>query len=260
MAKVMKDKMLKKGKNKLQKIKKGKKEVCEIFDIEKNGREKTIESCGAGEVKKGHITKTLMEKEKRQLFCIIAAMAVILISFFLVYAISQQSKRFEYNGFNFEKIMYDKLPLYYTKISITRADSNIINYNLYLRDDPRKKNIKPDAFVHFMRGDIFISLNKDFEKCDDTSLAMTNIGMLFGAIGLDLKAALDNLEQAEMLKRPYATCENTKNNTVILYKMANETGIKQQENCYIINVADCEILNATEAFIMQTLSDMKRKQ
>jgi len=236
-----------------------KKEVCEIFEIEKKGKEKIIESCGTQEIKEKHVTKSLKEAEKKQLFYAVIIMAAILVLFFLIYFMSQQTKKFEYNGFKFEKIMYDKLPLYYTKISITRMDGNIINYNLYLRNDPRKNNIESDAFVQFMKGAIFVSLNKDFEKCEDTNLAMTNIGMLFGAIGLDLRGALDNLEQAEMLERPYVTCENTKNNTVILYKEAGEAGIIQQGDCYVINVADCRILNATEAFIMQILSDMQRR-
>lgn len=236
-----------------------KKEVCEIFKVNKGKKEKSVELCGEVEAGKEKTSKHVKEAEKKQLFYAVIIMAAVLVLFFAAYAMFQQSKKFEYNGFKFEKIMYDKLPLYYTKISITRMDGNIINYNLYLRNDPRKNNIESDAFVQFMRGTIFVSLNKDFEKCEDTNLAMTNIGMLFGAIGLDLRGALDNLEQAETLKRPYVTCENTKNNTVILYTEADKTSIIQQGDCYAINVANCGILNATEAFIMQVLSDMQKR-
>src|SRR3989344_3977581 len=178
MAKIIKKKALKKSK-------KNKKEVCEIFNIGKGKKEKTVELCGAVETKKEKTSGYVKEAEKKQIFYIISIMAAILVLFFLVYFMSQQSKKFEYNGFKFEKIMYDKLPLYYTKISITRVDESVINYNLFLRNDPRKLDIKSEASVRFMTGTIFISLNRNFEKCEDTSLAMTNLGMLFGAFAFN---------------------------------------------------------------------------
>ena len=200
--------------------------------------------------------------ENKQVFYVVLVMALVIISFFVGYVIFQQSKIVYYEGFRFEKIMYEKLPLYYIKIPIVQLTGQLVNYNLYLRNDPRKLGIAEGTDVDFLKKEVFISLNSDFEKCEDTTLAMTNLGMLFGAMGLEAKGSLDNKEEADAASRPYITCENTKNNTVVSYRVAGsgETRIEQDENCYIISVANCEIQKATEAFIVKTLSDLKDSQ
>ena len=47
------------------------------------------------------------------------------------------------------------------------------------------------------------------------------------AIGFDIRSAVANQEDAQEYSKPYITCETNPEDTVLLFRMGNETVIKQ---------------------------------
>ncbi len=208
------------------------------------------------EEKKEESQKEETEKsdENKQLVYVIVIMAVVLIGFLGSYALINSSKSFEVLGLEFEKIKEGNIPFYYTKIHIVRPTGNAINYNLYLRNDPRTLNYPED--INYINGKItFISIDSSVGECEEGVLAFTNLGSFLAASGIQAKGALTNETLAGERGMPYVTCDNTKSNTVFVFKGGNESLTeKTGENCYTIYVKDCEIIKSVEEIILGTIS------
>lgn len=206
---------------------------------------------------------TISKKQQNQLLVILVTIAVIFIIVFTIYILAQKSKKFEYNGIKFERIMYDKLPLYYTQLGIHKGDGTSVNYNLYLRNDPRVNKIPVEAEIKFLVGQAYISVGDDLSACGESSLGLINLASFLSAMGFDVKGATSSRKVAVDTGHPYVTCNNSLDNTVIsLETTQGDSVITQADrnpNCFILKVKDCNVLNITEKFTVEMIKQVWRE-
>jgi hypothetical protein len=229
-------------KKKSEKESKKKEEVCEIFEIEKEGKEKTIKSCGFEKeeiAKKGNI-----EKENKLLRNILIFIGIFLLVIVLSFYIVKASNQFKYKGVKFNIVKEGELTLYHSSFPVVYNGSNAV-YNIYLRNDPRELEKEVPATGTLLSiDDTVINITQGIE-CDGKEgrgTAIANMVNLYAAIG------------KKIMKDDNASCDFLGRYMYINIRPGNETSIEKfGPNCYNININNCEILEGTERFIVGML-------
>ena len=205
-----------------------------------------------GEIKKN---PKRSKRYERQLKWIFIGMGVLVLIVLIVYFGIESTKRFDYGGIKFQKIKYDKLLLYYSKIPISDSSGNLkFYYNLYLRNDPRNVNIPVNGEIQLSKETI-LSVDESINGCEDNGIAGMTLGTFFQAAGINKVSGSTNETIAKERDLLYATCENT-NSSIIVLKQGNETFIREERpDCYVIQFKDCEVLKAVERFIVAAIAN-----
>jgi hypothetical protein len=204
--------------------------------------------------KQKKIKEKKKDKTEKQLVIIIVVMALIVLGIVAGYFIIQGQKKFDFIGLHFEKTKYGQLDFYYAKTQVTRPDGRIVNYNMYLRNDPRSLNL-PEVRVEYIKGkNVYISLDPSLGECSDGTLAFTTLGSFFGVTGIRAEAALTNKTESEEKQISYITCENTKDSTVFVFEEGETREIIKKDNCYVVSVPNCELVESVEEIILGTIA------
>lgn len=212
--------------------------------------EKKLDEKEKGELEKN--IKKEIEKQNKLLKNIFIVFGGIVVLAFFIYLFVNSLSHFEYKGVDFviEKYCDAKpcLTLYKTSIPISYEDSltgKIVeaDYNIYLRNNPKKlEKVSVEGEIIFRRNMV---LSVDDEKlfCDgDRVIAVGNIQKL-EILGVNLIAKNESEIKVYVPQNEYMFVD---------IKESNETDIIQKsENSYEINVADCEILKATERLMVE---------
>lgn len=207
------------------------------------------------EVKK----KPRKEKYENQLKWIFMILGIIILISLIFYFIIESTKKFEYGGIKFQKIMYDKLPLFYSRIPISDQYGNLkVNYNLYLRNDPRKlRDVAIDGIIN-LDDSVRISLDRASESECDGRESLMGLAQLISGIGYSLKTGFNDKELAEEKNISYFTCENSDaGTTTLVFKSSNQTKITLNGRCYTLEFADCKLREVTERFIVGWIVNTK---
>jgi len=213
-----------------------------------------------GKVRKklGQEIKEEKEEVKKSIkkWWIFGLVGIIVVFLILIALYNYQQSHFKYLDLEFSKIKMSSIPMSYAKIPLYDQNGNIATYyRLYLRNDPRDLEDVP------INGQIRVKekivMASDEIKCEDANIAGAQLGDFWGSIlqVTQVMAATTNRTLANEKEIEYATC-NTKeilflDSTVLIFKNGNTTKITQEaKDCYEITVKDCEILRATERFIL----------
>jgi len=201
--------------------------------------------------------KRKVEKEEKQIRTIFIMMVCLVLLIFLVYLLIESTKKFEYIDLEFRKVKKGDLNLYYTKFPVRDLSGEIRGYRgFYFREDPRAlEDIKIDGKIK-LKKDAALAADSDISGCEDSILAASTLTLFLQTAGVKSFGATTDKVEAIRYGRSYVNC-GEKNSillndyTIISFKESNETRIEQRNNgCYIINVANCDIMNATERFMM----------
>lgn len=246
----MEKKRSKKGKESIEK-----EEVCEIFDIEKDGKEKIVKKCTIEEEKDNPSEEQI--KKEAKVFKVIAIVIIGLILMFLAFLwlISSMNK-FNVGGTIFEIDKTDMIgkTLYKTSLPV-QGNSTITgkittaDYNFYLRNDPRQL----EKYVQFygiikLKKENVLNLTESFNCNGDGIIAIANMLKLYEIIG------------GNVIKDENASCDSLGRYGLINVLEGNETYIERYgPACYNIYVKDCEILKATERFMLEMFIDTNQK-
>ncbi len=120
-----------------------KEEVCEIFDVEKDGKEKTIKSCGIEETKAP--TETQIKKEYKTFKVIIITILGFILMFVAVLWLVNYFNHINVGGVIFEldktamtgRILYrTSLPVYGQSPVTGKVVTS--EYNFWLRNNPQE--------------------------------------------------------------------------------------------------------------------------
>ena len=172
-----------------------------------------------------------------------------LISFILVimlFALLMNSlSNFRYEGVKFKVVKEGELTLYRTAIPVIhRGIEN--EYNFYLRNDPRKLNVSFDGGLDLLDNAV-INETGNFVCDGDGVIAIANMVNLYEIIGID------------MIKDDAADCDVQGRYMFIRLRQGNETSIKEfGPSCYDININNCEILEGTERFMIETFVEVNK--
>jgi hypothetical protein len=241
------------GKKKKVSVKK--EEVCEIFDVEKEGKEQTIRSCGMEEEKKA--SSEQIKKEKNIFIKVIIVLMGFVLMFVAFFLINYYSTHFKVEGVNFEvdKTTLSGITLYKTTIpGVIGTNGSFIpgiytsgkqaNYRIWFRNDPRKLVDVPfNGDITLLRN-VVLNMTNSFNCNGDGIIAIANLQKVYTALG------------AKMITDKNATCDNAGRYTFLRISEGNETKISEDSNdreCYELKINNCEILSATEKFMLEIL-------
>ena len=213
------------------------------------------------EVVEKESSKKQMKHENKIFINILIILGILLVAFFMFYNAINSISSFEVEGIKFQMVTEGDLLLYKTSIpGKIENDTFVIgnfetgekaDYNFYFRKDPREliKNIDFEGGIVLNK---YMVLNMteglaNVSKCEgDSSIAIGNLAQLYvNAIG------------ATMMTDENATCDDVYGRyTFLRIEEGNETEIAEyglSGGCYKIKVKDCEILEGTERFMLETL-------
>ncbi len=187
---------------------------------------------------------------------------IAIISFAVLFVITgfviNAMNHFTYNGVEFEidktqlvgKTVYKtSIPYSYTDKITGKAVST--DYNFWLRTDPRTlEDIRFEGEIA-LKDNMVINMTKDFNCNGDGIIAVANIVNVYGALG------------TKVIKDENAGCDDLYGRYIwVNIKEGNETRITEwglNGGCYNIEVKDCEILEGTEKFLVETLAEANKR-
>lgn len=224
---------------------KDKEEVCEIFEVKKEGKEKVETSCGS--MPKKHATKKEIKEYNKILRNIFIILGVIFLLIFGGKFVLESIRHIEYSEVDFKIVREHNLIFYNTVIPIySKEGKHLADYNFYLRKDPRKlEAIEFDGELNLKKIAV-INMTDDF-KCDgDGVIGLANLIKLYDVIGSKIVRDENS-----------TTCDSEGKYMFLNVLPAEETKIeKTGPACYELQVKDCEILNATERFMVETFIEV----
>ena len=210
-------------------MKKGKKESKEEKKVEKkeNNQEKQV---------------------KLFIFGMVALIILIVLAYFLI----QGDKKFEYAGLEFQKGKVGDLTLYFIKIPLNSITGEVVGYaSSYVSEDPRKLTNIPINTQLMLKKEVALAADSKFvEKCEDSILAATRLSVYLKNTGINPVASTLNKKEAEELNRNYVNCSADSDYSIIAFETAEKDEIAKENNCYKVNVANCNVMNVTERLMI----------
>lgn len=229
-----------------KKIKEEKKEVKEIYEVERAGKEKEVEV--KGKLEEEHSGKKEMKKQERQLRIILIGIGIFCLFLILIFAGLKMIRNVNYGGVKYEVVQEGQLILYNTKVPVYDGDGkHVADYNFYLRTNPNDLESVPFEGELLMSKGYAMNLTNDF-KCDgDGVIAFANLMKQQEVAGL------------VFINDKNATCDELSRYVYYEFREGNETKIVQRGNasCYDVYVSSCEILPATEKIMAEVFVYLK---
>lgn len=228
-----------KKKTAIKKVKKSSKEkVCEVFEVEKEGKKQAIKTCGTEEVK--HATKEQIDKQNKLLRNILFVCGFLLFLFLGGYFFIDFIRHFEYQGVEFDVVQEGELILYKTSIP-TIYQGREIPYNFYLRKDPRESGkIELDGELVLLPNMVIDLTTQDLFCDGDWQISIANLIKLYQAIGVKVITDED------------AGCDSEGRYLFVTIQSSGESKIeKTGPACYNLKVNNCEILDVTEKLMVE---------
>lgn len=172
---------------------------------------------------------------------------------------------FEYSGLAFREERVGEIPVFHHSYYFKNPDDGrLINYNMFLRIDPRENNvsIEGDRLI-FEQGRkvVFLSVDsEDLRQCRYSQLAVANLAGFLADNQIPIKSGTPDFWAVATNKQQWVTCENKPGNKVIEVRKGNETKIVINGNCYKVYVNNCEILPALEKLQVQSIVEAREFQ
>lgn len=204
-----------------------------------------------------------LEKEQnKQLIVIFTIFLLILGSLIAGYLYVQQLNNFSYGGVDFQRGKEGDVVFYHGRFPINYQGQTLKVFNLYLRIDPRKNDI-PIATNFSLSSEVIVTFEPGLEKCELAIVGQSTLAQFVSSFPWVKKVtgAVSNKTYAEEFNIDFADCSNeTIDKTIILAKMSETPSIeKEGENCYILNVGNCEYLKTSERYIVGVIAEINEE-
>ena len=203
-------------------------------------------------------------KERRiekELLGVLIFLAVLVVVFFIASSYFKSLNYFEYKGLTFAKERLENIPIFHHSYYLKAPSGGLIQYNLYLRNDPRVNNVTLEGVSNLLApGAVaYLSVNSDgLQECKYGLLAVATISSFMSDNQMKVIAGNLDFWDAGAKRDKWVTCENQPGNRVVEILKGNETKVSIERNCYRIEVADCQILEAVEKLIVQSVVDARK--
>lgn len=229
----------------------------------KSLNEKEESESVKSEDKKSGATKKVLEREDKQLIWFIIGICAVFGIFLGAYFYTASLNNFEYLGLEWEKIKFGELDLYHTKVPIIYRGELVVNYNIYLRSDPRENDVPVNVNIGFTPGgDVIRTAEYEQWMCSGAKKGFADLGDFLSYFPTieNVTGGFNDAQIANETSQPYYTCENaTGGDTVIMWQKSDNPSIVQDSeypSCYILNVGECESIKTTEAFIIEFIRQL----
>ena len=198
------------------------------------------------------IPKSIRKKEEIYIKIAVIFMLALILSFIAGYFVIKSMNKFSYKGISFEKTKLGNSIFYIAKMPL----KNALPLSVYFRENPKKLE-RIEGVKIILTEEVALAIEKEGMECPDSLVAGTTLSQyLMKAFNFKTYAATTNKTDAASKNIPYARCGPFDSNSIILFKKANETRIREDNNCYILEFANCEIMNVTEKFMMDVYRDL----
>lgn len=222
------------------------------------------------------LQKEAQSKSDKRLYWILGSLAGLVVVFLAASSFFSSLGSIEYEGLTFTKEKFGDIPLfkYYFYANPTSSiTGQVIGQprlvTVFLRNDPRQNEVPVEGEIEFPRkvmyaeseDPIYLAINSTgLTECEDTTIALAGLASFLSQSGMQIEGAVVDEEEALEGNVPYVTCESRPDDAVIIFQAGSETKIvNEDENCHTITVANCEALDATEKFIVQSLLDARAR-
>ena len=214
-------------------------------------------------IKKVKTAPVLKERKiEKELLGVLIFLAVLVVVFVISSAYFKSLNYFEYNGLTFAKERLENIPIFHHNYYLKAPSGKLILYNLYLRNDPRYSNVTIEGLPSKLLapGSVaYLSVNSEgLQECKYGSLAVATISSFMSDNQMKVIAGNLDFWQAGARRDKWVTCENQPGNIVVELLKGNETKISINRNCYQIEVNDCQILEAVEKLMVQSVVDARK--
>lgn len=199
-----------------------------------------------------------------QFFWLVSIIIVITLGFVFIPVLYHQIfEKFEYAGVKFEKIEEGQLTFYHGQFPIIYKGNFSAIYNVFLRNDPRENKIPINTNLSLSQK-VSISLNDNVNLCEDMMLGQAELGKFISAFPFvkNVTAGVYNASVAKEYNVPQITCKNASDeNTVLIVQMSESPsiGLGEKENCYLINIGQCQYLESTERYVVGAMAQINGK-
>jgi hypothetical protein len=198
---------------------------------------------------KKQVKKSVEKKQEKYYNNILKVFFILFGVIFLIiiayYGISYTITNFTYDGISFKMVEEGGLIFYSTAVPIMFEGDNA-EYNFYLRNDPRELLVDFEGVLRF-KENMVLNSTGDFKCEGDGIIAIANMVNLYKILG------------TEVIRDENATCDENGEYVFIQIQEGNETKIEQfGPACYNMEVNNCEILEVTERFMIETFSSINK--
>lgn len=192
---------------------------------------------------------------------VILVVAAIIGLFFAAYYLFGALNKVEYRGLVFTKDKIGEIPIYRYTYHYT-ADGQNYNYNFYVRTNPEKNTVPVEGEIEFPeKRTAYVGINSTgLSQCNQSNIAIGGFTSFLVNNQIKVKVGTLDLEESKTNNYTLVNCVSYPNNPVVLLYAGETTKIYSQDNlCYRIEVANCEILEALEKFEISALADAKAR-
>ncbi len=204
--------------------------------------------------------EVVMRGEDKTLIWVLVVVAIVFGAILIPYFIHQSAKTFTYDSIDWQVKDMGQLHIFHGRfLSLTIPN---LHYNIFLRTDPRENNVSVSGKLNSYKYGGAISLSPSVDKCrGDLSRVMLDLSaFLKQGVGVGpILSASDNQTIAKRTGRPYITCENTFNRTVVVVRIGKENVAQDSNNhyCYTIYADNCEDSKSVEKFMVRAVKDFR---
>jgi hypothetical protein len=205
---------------------------------------------------------SVMERQQNfQLMVFFSVILVILGVLIGSYLYTHQLNNFKYGGVEFQRERLGESTLYHGRFPIIYQGKPIKVYNSFLRVDPRKNDV-PIKTNFSLSGNVIISFQPTIEKCDRAIIAQSNLAQFVSVFPwvTQVSGAVTDRGYADEVNISFADCtQATNDTTVILVRLSESEGIErsgENDNCYILNVGECNYLEVSEKYILGVMAQI----
>lgn len=185
----------------------------------------------------------------------------LIVVFLLAFFIFKEMKVVEYQGLKFTKEKLGEIPLYHYYYLYEDRTGQLVQNNIYLRNNPSKNDVEVDGEILFVEGrNVYVTINSSaLEGCQQSAIAISSLASFIANSDITVKGAvMDNSTLDNNSTVPVVSCNTNVNGTVIQVNEGKETKIVNKNKCYSIYFSKCEdVLPAVEKFIVQSIIDAK---
>lgn len=211
-------------------------------------------------MKKERFTKE--RRLEKEIIGIVLFLALLVVVFFIASYYFKSRNFFEYQELTFAKQRLGDIPIYHHSYYFKAPDGKLIKYNLYLRNDPRYNNITiSDEKSRLLAGGevAFISINAEgLQECRYGPLAVGTLSSFLADNQMTVIGGNLDFWNAGAKKEDWVTCQNKPGNRVVEIIAGNKTLVDINGNCYHVEVNNCEILEAVEKLIVESVVDARK--
>ncbi len=206
--------------------------------------------------------ETKERKIEKEILGVLIFLGVLIGVFVIASSYFKSLNYFEYEGLTFSKERAGNIQVFHHNYYLKVA-GKLINYNFYIRNDPRYNNISIEGKSQLLApGAVaYITVNSEgIQSCKSGPLALGGLSGFLADNQMKVIGGNLNFWDVPLKKNEWVTCENKLGNRVVEIFEGNETKITIDGSCYRISVSNCEILEATEKLQVQSIVDVKKRK